>query len=123
MMKTECPLAQASEYEGNVGPTGRNAIAFILGLHGMRSAEICRPCRGRALTTRHVRRSWRRLAQRWLGRFERFHATRHTAAQRLFEATENLLKVQAFLGHKTMKATLIYAEETLRPLRSLRIGL
>jgi hypothetical protein len=34
---------------------------------------------------------------------------RHTAAQRFFEATHDLLLVQAFLGHRSLSDTLIYA--------------
>ena len=158
----ETVMERAGSFEGETGPAGRNAIAFIMGLHGLRSEEICglcvrdldiglgavyvntikkgvpravhvearimtwlrrfaagypdaapllRTCRGRPLLTRHIRRSWRRLSMRWLGRYVRFHATRHTAAQRLSEATDSLLKVKKFLGHKTLTATLIYAED------------
>lgn len=67
---------------------------------------------GGPVDTRHVRRSMDRLSKRWIGRHVRYHCTRHTAAQRLYAGTHDPLKVQKFLGHRSMTATLIYAEAT-----------
>lgn len=74
-----------------------------------RSAPILRTCRGRPLHTSQLQRAWRKLSHRWLGRPVRFHCLRHSTAQRLYESTKDLLLVQAFLGHRSLAATLVYA--------------
>jgi integrase len=72
------------------------------------AAPLLRTCRGRQLDTSHFRRAWHRLSMRYLGRVVKFHSLRHTAAQRLFDATKDLLAVQKFLGHKSLASTQVY---------------
>jgi integrase/recombinase XerD len=72
------------------------------------ASPLFRTCRGNRLHTNQIQRGWSRLSRKWLGRYVRFHALRHTSAQRLYEATGDLLKVQAFLGHKSLSSTQFY---------------
>jgi len=75
-----------------------------------KTAPIIRTGRGRRLHESQLQRRWRQLSKRWLGREVRFHCLRHTAAQRLYEATKDPFLVQRFLGHKSMASTSVYAE-------------
>ena len=72
------------------------------------SASILRTGSGRGFDTSHFRRSWHRLSLRWVGREVNFHALRHTAAMRLYDATKDLLLVKDFLGHKSLSSTQVY---------------
>ncbi len=71
---------------------------------------LLRTGRGYELHESQLQRAWRRLSVRWIGRKVRFHSLRHTAAQRLYQKTRDLLLVKAFLGHRSLSTTLIYAK-------------
>jgi len=77
------------------------------------ASPLLRTGNGHPMDTSHFRRAWHRLSTRWLGRVINFHALRHTAAQRLYELTRDILAVQRFLGHKSLSSTQVYLSSGL----------
>jgi integrase len=51
------------------------------------------------------------------------HRIRHTTATRLVNATENLKTAQVFLGHRSIKTTLIYVHPDLEQMRAIQKSL
>lgn len=74
---------------------------------------------GKRINESHLRRAWRRLSRQWINRKVNFHALRHTAAQRLYDGTGDIYRVQRFLGHRRVSTTQIYAEASIDNLEFL----
>src|SRR5688572_3590010 len=78
---------------------------------------------GGHLTPRHVQRRF----ETWLaragvrGRYSP-HSCRHTFAMQLYSKTNDVLLVQAALGHRAISSTLVYARASAERVRAAVVG-
>jgi len=71
--------------------------------------------RGGQLRYEHIRRRQKQWTTIVFGRAYSFHCLRHTAAIRVYKATEDVLTVQRFLGHKSLLWTETYLRQMSDP--------
>ena len=81
---------------------------------GEASPVFCVRCSGRPLSYEQIKRRMREWTKTVFGRPFSFHCLRHTAAIRVYRATRDVLAVQRFLGHQSLRWTETY-------LRSLEV--
>ena len=71
--------------------------------------------KGKRVAYEHMNRTIRRFTLIVFRRPFTFHCLRHTAAVRMYEATGDVLKVQRFLGHRSLMWTEVYLRSLVDP--------